>query len=229
MPQAAALLLLAACPLLAALTGCGTSPVREATVHSGAKTAESLSVRGFLDYDGKIALPQDGFAIVELRDTEPPRAVIAEQRAELQGQSLPLKFELLVDRALLASGSTYAVRGAIKQGARVLLATDPLVIDTSSAVDVDIGTQEMKPVVVVAFGSDFDCGDQRITIGMAGDLLRIIIGDSYIDMQPVVAASGKKYEAVGDPTTVLWSHERRASLTLRGTALQECVWVSSQE
>ena len=144
----AAALLLAACPLLTALTGCGTSPDRETTVASGAQTAESLSVRGFLDYDGKIALPQDGFAIVELRDTDPPHAVVAEQ---------------------------------------------------------------------------------RITIGMAGDLLRVIIGDSYIDMQPVVAASGMKYEAVGDPTTTLWSLERRASLTVRGKALQECVWVSSQE
>ncbi len=90
-----------------------------------------------------------------------------------------------------------------------------MVIDTTSAAAVDIGTQELKPVVVVAFGSDFDCGDQRITIGMAGDLLRVIIGDSYIDMQPVAAASGMKYEAVGDPTTVLWSQER--------------AWVSSQE
>ena len=85
----------------------------------------------------------------------------------------------------------------------------------------------MKPVVVVAFGSDFDCDDQRISIGMAGDLLRVIIGDSYIDMQPVAAASGMKYEAVGDPTTTLWSLDRRASLTVRGKALQECVWVSS--
>ncbi len=225
----AATLLLAACPLLAALAGCGAGPARETTIASRAPTAESLSVRGFLDYDDKIALPQDGFAIVELRDTSPPRAVIAEQRVELLGQSLPLKFELLVDRALLASDRSYAVRGAIKQGAKALWATDPVVIDMTSAPGIDIGTQEMKPVVVVAFGSDFDCGDQRITIGMAGDLLRIIIGDSHIDMQPVVAASGMKYEAVGDPTTVLWSQERRASLTLRGNALHECVWVSSPE
>jgi hypothetical protein len=144
----AAALLLAACLLLTALTGCGTSPDREASVTSGAQTAEPLSVRGFLNHDSKIALPQDGFAIFELHDTDPPHAVVAEQ---------------------------------------------------------------------------------RITIGMAGNLLRVITGDSYIDMQPVVAASGMKCEAVGDPTTTLWSLERRAALTVRGKALQECVWVSSLE
>jgi uncharacterized lipoprotein YbaY len=64
----AATLLLAACPLLTALTACGAAPSRETTNASRAQTAESLSARGFLDYVGGIALPQDGFAIVELRD-----------------------------------------------------------------------------------------------------------------------------------------------------------------
>ena len=82
-------LLLAACPLLAALTRCSTSPDRETIVASGAQTAESVSVRGFLDYDGKVAFPQDSFAIVEFRDAEPPRPVIAEQRVKYAGSVAP--------------------------------------------------------------------------------------------------------------------------------------------
>jgi uncharacterized lipoprotein YbaY len=185
----AATLLLAACPLLTALTAFGAAPSRAATTAARAPAAESLSVRGFLGYAGEIALPRDGLVVVELRETEPPRAVIAEQRIELREQSLPVRFDLLVDRAMLASGRTYAVRGAIKRGAKVLLATDPLVIDTTSVAAVDIGIQQMKPVVVVAFASDWDCGSQRIAIGMGGDLLRVVVGADYFDMRPVVTAS----------------------------------------
>lgn len=225
----AATLLLAVCPLLTALAGCGAAPNREPTIASRAPTAESLSVRGFLDYDDGIALPQDGFAIVELRDTQSPHAIIAEQRIDLQGQSLPVQFELVVNRATLASDGTYAVRGAVKHGATALWATEPMVIDTSVAATVDIGLQVMKPVVVVAFGSNHECGGQHVAIGMAGDLLRVVIGDDYFDMRPVVTASGTKYEAVGDPTTTLWSEEHRTTLMVRGKELPECVWVSSHE
>jgi len=227
MRQAAALLLLAACPLLAALTGCSTSPDRETTAASGAQTAGSLSVRGFPDYDGNVTVPQDSFAIVELRDTEPPRAVVAEQHIELAGRSLPVQFALVVEHSKLASDSTYAVRGAVKQGAKALWATDPVVIDAHSTSTIDLGMQVVKPVIVAAFASTWNCGGQRVVIGMAGDLLRVVVGDEYFDMRPVVAASGMRYEALGDPTTTLWSLDRRASLTVRGKALQECVWVSS--
>lgn len=225
----AATLLLAACSLLTALTGCGVTPAKESTAAGLAQADGSLSVRGALTYAGTIALPQDGLAIIELRDTEPPRAIIAEQRIDLQGRSLPVPFELVADRALLVNGRTYAVRGAVKQGAKALWGTDPVVIDTTPGATVDLGLQAMKPVVVVAFGSDWDCGGQRVAIGMAGDLLRIVIGDDYFDMRPVVAASGSKYEAVHDPTTTLWTKDRRATLTVRSKAYPDCVWVSNSQ
>jgi uncharacterized lipoprotein YbaY len=225
----AATFLLAACTLLTALTGCGVTSGSQAAAAGRARTVESLSVRGALIYEGGIALPQDGFAIVELRETEPPRAVIAEQHIDLQGRSLPVPFELVVDRAMLVNGGTYAVRGAVKQGAKASWATDPVVIDTTSGAAVDLGLQAMKPVVVVAFGSDWDCGGQRIAIGMAGDLLRVVMGDDYLDMRPVVAASGSKYEAMDDPTTTLLNKGHRATLTVRGKAYPECVWVSNSE
>jgi uncharacterized lipoprotein YbaY len=222
-------LLLVTYALLTALMGCGVAPSTEATAAGRAQPAESLSIRGALSYDGTITLPQDGFAIVELRDTEPPRAVIAEQRIELRGRSMPMQFELVVDRARLASDRAYAVRSAMKQGANVLWATDPVVIDTKPTSTIDLGMQAMKPVVVVAFASDWDCGGHRIVIGMAGDLLRVVIGDDYTDMRPVVTVPGTKYEAVDDPATTLWDKGRRATLTVRGKTYPECVWISASE
>lgn len=50
-----------------------------------------LTVRGALSCDGTIAWPQGGFAIVELRDTGPSQAVVAERRIKLRGQSLPVR------------------------------------------------------------------------------------------------------------------------------------------
>lgn len=225
----AATFMLAACSLLTALTGCGVTPGNEATAAGLAQPVESLTVKGRLSHGGTIALPPNGFAIIELRDTEAPRAVIAEQRIELRGQSLPVQFDLVIDRAKLASDRTYAVRGAVKQGATVLWATDPVVIETTSTSTIDLGLQAMKPVVVVAFGSDYECGGQRITIGMAGDLLRVVVGNDYFDMRPVVAASGTKYEAMDDPATALWTKDRGATLTVRGKAYPECVWVSGSQ
>jgi uncharacterized lipoprotein YbaY len=160
--------MLATCSLLTALAGCGVTPGNEAAATGRAQTAGSLSVSGALSHAGTIALPQDAFAIIELRDTEPPRAVIAAQRIELQGQSLPVRFELVVDRAELASDRTYAVRGAVKKGGNALWARDPMVIGTTSVTTVDLGMQHMSPVIVVAFGSDWNCrGHHPLEVGTA--------------------------------------------------------------
>lgn len=145
------------------------APGTEAASAGHGQPVESLTVRGALSYDGTIALPQDGFAIVELRDTEAPHAVVAEQRIELRGQSLPVQFGLVVNRARLASGRTYAVRGAVKQGANALWTTDPVAVNTASATIIELGMQDMKPARVVGDPSTtlWDQG-HRVTLTVRG-------------------------------------------------------------
>ena len=48
-----------------------------------------------------------------------------------------------------------------------------------------------------------------------GEIILTADGVNY-RMQRVVSASGEKYEAVGDPSTVFWSKGRHATLTIRG-------------
>jgi heat shock protein HslJ len=57
------------------------------------------------------------------------------------------------------------------------------------------------------------------------DVTRLTIDGERYEMSSVVSASGARYEAAGDPTTQLWVKGDRATLTLRGEALPECVVV----
>ncbi|MEY2920542.1 MAG: hypothetical protein RL261_1847 [Pseudomonadota bacterium] len=178
-------------------------------------------MRGALRVGGAATLPQADFAIVELRDTAPPREVVAEQRIELRGRTVPVPFELVVNRDRLASDRTYAVRGALKKGVEALWVTAPVVIDiTSNAADV--GLLELKPAVVTAFATYWDCGSTRLALGMVGERFTLLIDGQAFEMRPVVAASGEKFEAVGDPSTSLWDEGPRATLTVRGTAYPQC-------
>ncbi|MDL2264636.1 META domain-containing protein, partial [Synergistaceae bacterium OttesenSCG-928-I11] len=57
------------------------------------------------------------------------------------------------------------------------------------------------------------------------DELYITIDGETYRMKRVVSASGAKYEAVDDPTTVFWSKGRRASLTVRGEEYSKYVLI----
>ena len=64
-----------------------------------------------------------------------------------------------------SGGFSYAIRGAIKQGAEVLGATGPVVIDTTSTSAIDLGLKAMKPVIVAAFASNYESvGDPATTL-----------------------------------------------------------------
>jgi membrane-bound inhibitor of C-type lysozyme len=66
-----------------------------------------------------------------------------------------------------------------------------------------IGGREYTRYVLLR---DLDDGDEFI---LTAD------GENY-RMKPVVSASGAKYEAVGDPTTIFWSKGASAFLTVKG-------------
>lgn len=57
------------------------------------------------------------------------------------------------------------------------------------------------------------------------DELYITIDGETFRMKRVVSASGAKYEAVDDPTTVFWSKGRRAFLTVRGEEYSKYVLI----
>jgi heat shock protein HslJ/uncharacterized lipoprotein YbaY len=204
--------------VLLALAGCagGTSSP------AATPTARPLTVKGALAYRARIALPPDSRAVVELRDVSRlDGAVVSEQRVDLAGRQVPIPFELVVDRAKLDEAKRYAVRGAVFSGARPAWASDPVTIDTKGTV-VDLGTLDMTPVRAGAFPTVFQCGDRRATVDFLRDSMRLTVGSDTFEMRQVIAASGARYEAVGDPTTSFWNKGRNATLVVKGRTYPEC-------
>jgi uncharacterized lipoprotein YbaY len=217
------MLLAAVASAAPALTACTTGA-------PAADLAPPLTITGQLAYRERIALPPDSIAIVELRDAAAPEgaSVVAEQRIELRGRQAPVPFELRVDRALVDSGRAVAVRGGVIAGGRPAWASDAAPVDATRDGPIDVGTLWMQQVQFLAFASTFRCGDREVRLGIAdGQRLRMTVGAEAFDMQEVRAASGSKFEQVGDPSTFLWNKGDVATLQVRGTALPACVLVGA--
>ncbi|MCM5571227.1 META domain-containing protein [Burkholderiaceae bacterium FT117] len=73
-----------------------------------------------------------------------------------------------------------------------------------------------------AFAVKLRCANRELTIGYAGEQMEMRVGGERFALRPVPAASGAKFEAQGDATTVFWSRGQRAMVTLRGEAWPEC-------
>ncbi|HET9044326.1 MAG TPA: META domain-containing protein [Burkholderiales bacterium] len=212
--------------LLASLAALSSCAGVDGPAGAGAREQTgALAIKGLLSYRARIALPPDSRAIVALKDvSRPDGAVVAEQRIDLHGRQVPIAFELVVDRAKLDEAKRYAVRGAVFASGRPVWASEPVMIDrTTSAVDV--GTLDMTPIRAGAFATVFQCGSDRATVGFTQHAMQLTVGSSTFEMRQAVAASGARYEAVGDPTTSFWNKGRRATLVVKGQTFPECVQV----
>jgi heat shock protein HslJ/uncharacterized lipoprotein YbaY len=190
--------------------------------------AQTLTVKGALSYRTRIALPPNSRAIIALKDvSRPDGAVVAERRIDLDGRQVPIAFDLAVERAQLDDTRRYAVRGAVFSGGRPLWASEPVMIDRTSGT-VDVGTLAMTPVRAGAFATVFQCGDQRATVGFGQNAMQLTVGSATFELRQAVAASGARYEAVGDPTTSFWNKGRRATLVVKGRTYPECVQVDEK-
>lgn len=188
-----------------------------------AVTPATLSIKGALTYRERVALPPGSVAIVELREMSSAEGpVVAEQRIALAGRQVPIPFELSVDRAALAAGQAYAVRGAVRLDTGASWVSASIAIDPAQPA-IDLGTLDMARVVPLAFASTLRCGDQSATVGMVGNTLTVVVDGTRYPLRQAVSASGARYEAVDDPTTTFWSKGDRATLVVKGRVYPECV------
>ncbi|HQR53999.1 MAG TPA: META domain-containing protein [Burkholderiales bacterium] len=196
----------------------------------GTRGPQMLVVQGALTYADATALPPETRAIVEMRDASAHDGkVLAEQRIDLQGRPPPIPFEFKVERGKLIDDKPYAVRAAFHLRGRPTWVSDAVTV-TSQAGPVDVGVLTLKPYTALAFASELECGAEKVTIGMAGDVLRLTAGGQSFDMRPLAgaSASGSKYEAVSDPATTLWSHGDEARVMLKGRELPPCTVAGRQ-
>lgn len=85
------------------------------------------------------------------------------------------------------------------------------------------GREAAEPEAPAARSADtaMQCGALSIRFNAQEE--RLTVGADNFALERVMSASGAKYEASGDPTTVFWSKGDRALLTLRGEEFPECV------
>jgi heat shock protein HslJ/uncharacterized lipoprotein YbaY len=198
---------------LVALAGC-------AAFQFGAP--QTLSIKGSLGYRARIALPPETSAVVELKGTsDADERVVAEQRMELKGKQVPIPFELRLKRGDLVDGKQYSLRGAFYENGRATWVSDPVAIAPKAGV-VDVGVLNMTPYTALAFASDLQCGDQRVTLGFVGEVMRLTAGNRAFDLRPIAAASGEKYEAIGDPSTTLWNKGDETTVVIEGKTYPAC-------
>lgn len=220
MPHAATLAGVVLCAALA-LVACATPDAGRVPTEAPAP----LVVQGTLTTRARIALPPESLAIVELRDASQPEGrMVAEQRIPLEGREPPIAFELGVDRAKVVAGTKYAIRGGIVTAGRPAWATEPITIDTASPA-VDVGALSMTQVRTGAFASRYRCGDRQAIVDYTQYSMRLTAGQQSFNLRPVPAASGARYEAVGDPTTSFRSKGRNATVAVKGRTWPECTWM----
>lgn len=187
-----------------------------------AKQVETLVIRGALAYRERIALAADSRAIVELREAGAGDGqVVAEQRIELGGRQVPVPFELAVSRAELVAGRTYTLHGGIVAATGPPWASEGIPIDAAAAA-MDLGMLNLKQAEVEALSTRLRCGDVEISFADAGVPARLIVGQEAFDMRRAEAASGAKFVAVDDPTTILWNKGHATTLVLRGKTYPKC-------
>ena len=59
-------------------------------------------------------------------------------------------------------------------------------------------------------------------MSFVGDAMQLDAGGEIFRMRSVVAASGAKYQAEDDPSTIFWNKGREAFIQIRGQALGTC-------
>ena len=217
---------LTACACAIALAACATdsTTMRDAAAPDPART---LAISGALTYRARIALPADARAVVELKAGSADDApVAAEQRIDLKGRQVPIPFALAVERARLADGATYRLRGTVFIGARAVWVTDPVVVDAQARV-LDLGLVWMQAAQpTTAFATTWRCGGQDVTLDYTESFTQLIVRTERFRMRSVpTAGAGMRFEAMSDPTTSLAYDGGGARLSIRGNAYPECTEV----
>ena len=189
-------------------------------------TSQLLEIQGAL---AAVAAPPGATAVVELRDVaRPDGAVVAESRLPLAGPGQPTPFVLQVPRSQLQAGGSYAVQGAVMQGARGSWITRPVPLDVHQPGPLALGTLALEPFQPLAFASAMRCGRLPLKLGFLDQhMLLVLPGGKLLELAEVASessdADSSRFVALDDPATWVDLQGERMVLTLRGRRLPDCV------
>lgn len=206
----------------------GCSPAEQAAQPSDS-AERPLVITGELAYRARVAVPPETLALVELRETNDGAAVIKEQRIALQGRQVPIAFELSAEISELDPDKAYSLHAALLLEGQALWVNEGIEIGARSGV-LDLRTiwLERAPSEPGSSAASLRCGEQEISVSLAGDRLMLFVGHERIAMRQVEAASGARFVADHDPSTIFWNKGESATLALRGETYPECERVPAQ-
>jgi uncharacterized membrane protein len=168
-------------------------------------------ITGTVSYMERIALPPGAELLVVASS---PFGTPAELRVAPEGE-VPLPFTLTTEDTMPLTLHAAIFSG----GAQIWVSEDVAVPEGDAAVD--LGAIRLNRHVPLGFAGTMLCGDKYVDVGFAGETLRVRIAGRVIDLAAEEAASGAKY---GDGAgTVFWSKGNRATVTLDGVDLPECL------
>jgi heat shock protein HslJ len=177
--------------------------------------AIARDVTGSVAYRERIALPDGTELVVVLNG---PFGPVGEVRTTPGGQ-VPLPFSVSTEDT-----GPLTLRAALFSGGSQIWLTAEIPVPEGEA-NVDLGALALQRHVPLGFATTMKCGDRLVDVGFAGETARLRVGARVIGLQPEEAASGAKFgDGAGNG---FWSKGNRATVTLGGDVLPECVPVIS--
>ena len=173
--------------------------------------AQARDITGSVTYRERIALPEGAELLVVLHG---PFGPVGELRGTPDGQ-VPLPFSITTEDT-----GTLTLQAALFSGGAQIWLTAEIPVPEGDG-SVDLGTLNLQRHVPLGFAATMQCGDQLVDVGFVGDAARLRVGPQIFDLPPVEAASGAKFsDGAG---TGFWSKGNRATVTLGGVDLPECL------
>lgn len=197
-----------------ALAGCATmdGPTGEAR----------LDLSGQLVHLDRMAMPAQAMALLELGAFRSDGfEVIARSEDVLGGRQVPIPFTITAPARDGSTAEVVELRAAVQLDGRIIRASEPVPVFARSG-EVDVGEIMLRQFNALSFGTAFDCGGTEVMFGEIGAHPVMRVGIEQFSMRQTRSASGVRYEAAGDPATVLHTKGADALVSVRGDTLGEC-------
>jgi uncharacterized membrane protein len=173
--------------------------------------ALARDITGSVSYRERIALPPGAELLVVASSTF---GTPSEVRLSPEGQ-VPLAFTLTTEDTMALT-----LRAAVFLGGEQVWVSDEIAVPEGDGA-VDLGIIDLRRHVSLGYAGTMLCGDTAVDVGFAGETLRMRAAGRVIDMVPEAAASGAKFGDGGGNS--FWSRGNRATVTLAGADLPECL------
>ncbi|WP_249695339.1 META domain-containing protein [Stappia sp. WLB 29] len=232
-PTTAAFVTLALARVLAGVLA-GTALAYSLQPATAQDEAWSVKVTGSAAYRERIAIGSTAELVVELREmaalqpeVDPATVrLVAENRQKLEGRQVPVPFYLKAEGAKLVPGTNYALRLQLTDGDGPGWVSVPISVeiaaDAAGTIEIDAGDVLLARGLPAQVTASLACGDVAGRLRQTGESAVLELGDETLALTQTPAASGVRYEADGDATTVLWTKGLEASFTLRGQEQPPC-------